>query len=273
MKHTQEMDENSYPSIKQAIGLLLFYFISTFIFCLFTPRLIGELLGSVATLLFAYLMQRTIGDKLEIGLRQVRNWKIYLYSFFCSASMLWTFVCSFMWMIVLTQLDTLSTSSTLYDGRNLITMAITIVLIAPITEEILFRGIILKSFLQRYPPTKAILISSIIFAFAHMQPIKLGNTMLMGYLTGWLYYRTKSIIPGIICHMTNNAIVLIPIFNFIHLPSLEKIFSRETTLTNTHFILAILGGVILFVIFFIPLKKIIDKSFPTNSTDKQEELN
>ena len=45
-----------------------------------------------------------------------------------------------------------------------------IAIIGPVLEEILFRGAITKALLQQYPPTKAILISALLFGVFHINP-------------------------------------------------------------------------------------------------------
>ena len=81
---------------------------------------------------------------------------------------------------------------------------------APIGEEIGFRGIILGGLLKtRCRPWIAILISALIFALFHGFGAQFVTALLFGILVGWLYWRTGSIIPGIIIHMVNNSLTAI----------------------------------------------------------------
>lgn len=85
---------------------------------------------------------------------------------------------------------------------------------APIGEEICFRGIILGGLLKtRCRPWIAILVSAIIFASFHGFGANFVTAMLLGILAGWLYWRTGSIIPGIIIHITNNSLTAIDLSN------------------------------------------------------------
>lgn len=80
----------------------------------------------------------------------------------------------------------------------------------PIVEEIGFRGLILGGLLKtRCRPWIAILISAIVFASLHGFGAQFVTAMLFGILVGWLYWRTGSIIPGIIIHVTNNSLTAI----------------------------------------------------------------
>ena len=85
---------------------------------------------------------------------------------------------------------------------------------APVGEEICFRGIILGGLLKtRCRPWLAILVSAIIFASFHGFGANFVTAMLFGILAGWLYWRTGSIIPGIIIHITNNSLTAIDLSN------------------------------------------------------------
>lgn len=82
---------------------------------------------------------------------------------------------------------------------------LTVAIAAPICEECLFRGIILSALLRRYSPRKAIIWSAIIFGIAHMNPWQFIAAFLIGCAIGWLFWRTKSIWPGIFMHWLNNS--------------------------------------------------------------------
>ena len=58
-------------------------------------------------------------------------------------------------------------------------------------------------------PLHAILIASAIFGIVHMNPIQIPFAFAIGLIFGWLYYRTGSVIPGIVGHFINNSIACI----------------------------------------------------------------
>ncbi|MGW8390224.1 CPBP family intramembrane glutamic endopeptidase [Pseudoduganella sp. HUAS MS19] len=84
-----------------------------------------------------------------------------------------------------------------------------ICIIAPVVEEMLFRGIILRSFLQQYERSYAILGSAVVFGFYHMNIYQLVGASLFGIFAGWLYERTRSLIPGIAMHAAVNTTVML----------------------------------------------------------------
>jgi membrane protease YdiL (CAAX protease family) len=55
-------------------------------------------------------------------------------------------------------------------------------------------------------PLHAILIASAIFGIVHMNPIQIPFAFAIGMIFGWLYYRTGSVVPGIVGHFINNSI-------------------------------------------------------------------
>ena len=84
---------------------------------------------------------------------------------------------------------------------------ISITIMAPLVEELLFRGAIQGYMLKKgIKPLHAILIASAIFGIVHMNPIQVPFAFAIGLIFGWLYYRTGSVVPGIIGHFINNSI-------------------------------------------------------------------
>ena len=61
---------------------------------------------------------------------------------------------------------------TLYASENIVATFVLLVIFAPITEEYIFRGIILRGFLKNYNPMKAIILSSVIFSNIQYCPCK-----------------------------------------------------------------------------------------------------
>lgn len=79
-----------------------------------------------------------------------------------------------------------------------------LVIAAPILEELLFRGIILDGLLKKYSPLISILISSLLFGIVHLNPWSFINGLIIGIFSGWVYFRTKSVLPSIIIHASAN---------------------------------------------------------------------
>ena len=66
---------------------------------------------------------------------------------------------------------------------------------APVLEEMLFRGVILRGFLRRYPRDFSILWSAGLFAIAHLNLYQVATALALGIVAGWLYERCRSLWP------------------------------------------------------------------------------
>jgi len=101
---------------------------------------------------------------------------------------------------------------------------LTIGLLAPFSEELVFRGAILKSLLSssKLSVWGAIAISAFLFALIHMNPAQMPHAFIIGLLLGWMYWRTGSILPGVAYHWVNNSAAYV-LYNVYPDPSLKLI--------------------------------------------------
>ena len=82
-----------------------------------------------------------------------------------------------------------------------------IALLAPVVEEVVFRGAILRKLLSGMRSKwGAICFTAALFALIHANPAQMPHAFLMGWLMGWLYMRTGSIVPGVVFHWANNTV-------------------------------------------------------------------
>jgi len=86
-----------------------------------------------------------------------------------------------------------------------------VVIIAPIIEESIFRGIIMHGFMRNYPKIIAIFVSALFFALFHLNPWQFPATFLLGLLLGWVMVITRNIFACITGHAINNLLVLLSI--------------------------------------------------------------
>ncbi len=83
-------------------------------------------------------------------------------------------------------------------------------LLAPLAEELVFRGAILKVLLNsRLSVVNAIVVSALLFALVHANPAQMPYAFLIGLLLGWMYWRTGSILPGMAYHWVNNSVAYV----------------------------------------------------------------
>ncbi|MBI2518220.1 MAG: CPBP family intramembrane metalloprotease [Opitutae bacterium] len=81
-----------------------------------------------------------------------------------------------------------------------------LVVIAPFTEEYLFRRMILRGLLARHRPLAAIGISALLFGLMHANIPQLILGLVIGAVFGWWYARTCSVGPGLIGHAAFNGV-------------------------------------------------------------------
>jgi len=88
---------------------------------------------------------------------------------------------------------------------NIWVLGITVVIAAPIAEEIFFRGFVYAGLVEKFGWKKAVFISALFFGAAHMQLVSFIPTFLMGLVLAYIYQRSKSVILSIILHFTVNG--------------------------------------------------------------------
>lgn len=93
------------------------------------------------------------------------------------------------------------------------------VVFAPLVEEIFFRGFLFQGFRQKYGWIGAMLLSSAIFAAAHLDLVVFIPTFILGCLLAYMYHRSNSLWPGIILHFLVNAFGLCGAYFATHLPN------------------------------------------------------
>ena len=107
--------------------------------------------------------------------------------------------------------------TSIYSG---IIIIVTTAIVAPIVEEMLFRGYLQKVLEDSWGDiTKAILVTSLFFALIHLNPYWIVQIYILGMLLGYLSWRTNSILPGIILHGLNNGFA-------VALNNAETVFNR-----------------------------------------------
>lgn len=85
-------------------------------------------------------------------------------------------------------------------------------ILAPVAEEMVFRGAILRTLLSVFKDKMAwfaIFISALLFGVVHGNILQGLHATFIGLLLGWMYHRSGSIIPGVVYHWVNNTVVYV----------------------------------------------------------------
>ena len=132
---------------------------------------------------------------------------------------------------------------------------VSMILLGPILEELLFRGTILKGFLSHYSVPKAIGYSSILFGLIHVLPVAVVGALLIGLYLGWIYFKTRSIGITILLHITANLTGLIVGYSRYRLTGHLEWFN----IYGKYSLLFITGCSILCIIFLLRVLKNTEK--------------
>lgn len=134
-------------------------------------------------------------------------------------------------------LDRTTATQILYFGYS--------VILAPLVEEVLFRGAVLGC-LRKYGDWFAIIMSALMFGLYHGNVGQFVFASLIGVILGYLRVRTGSLLPGILLHLLNN---LLPTAGAILLQNYGENFSEQ--FTNGYMAVFLIAGTAAFVLRLI----------------------
>jgi len=86
---------------------------------------------------------------------------------------------------------------------------VAIVLLAPISEELIFRGVLLSGLSRRHSAVKAVLLSALAFMLFHMNPAQTFYQFILGVIMGFAVLLSGKIAVGIVIHAVSNLTVFI----------------------------------------------------------------
>jgi membrane protease YdiL (CAAX protease family) len=87
--------------------------------------------------------------------------------------------------------------------------AVELLVLAPILEEFIFRGLLQNSISASYGLRWGIFIPSVIFALLHIVPHVIVIVLLSSFIYGYIVHITRSVLSGIILHSISNGIAII----------------------------------------------------------------
>ncbi|MCR5625358.1 MAG: CPBP family intramembrane metalloprotease, partial [Lachnospiraceae bacterium] len=119
------------------------------------------------------------------------------------------------------------------------------VVIAPVAEELIYRGAILKRFMFVHKFWVANILQSLLFGIAHGNMIQGCYAFIFGLLLGMIYKCTGSIISTIIVHMIANGSSYL--LGYLQ----EEGDELPGSLGQTFFLLALVMGIIFFIVGII----------------------
>ncbi len=171
--------------------------------------IVQDLVVVIGAMLFSVLRYRVGLDRL--GLRsfdQAQGCALGAILFVLSYAARFCFVITMMALGVQLQPQQVMTRLDVTGETFFLTLFSTSIL-APIAEEIFFRGFLYGGLRARLGPIGAMIISTVFFTALHFSLDAFIPILVLGLCLAWLYERTGSLYPGIILHASNNAVAII----------------------------------------------------------------
>ncbi len=135
---------------------------------------------------------------------------------------------------------------------------ISVSVFAPLFEEWLCRGMVLRGLLQKTHPVSAILVSAAFFAVLHMNPWQALPAFLLGILFGYVYYKTGSLKLTMLMHCVNNTMAVV----FSKIPSLEEAEGFADVLSPWAY-----AGVLVACVAFVAATAVVLRNIPFTKDD------
>jgi membrane protease YdiL (CAAX protease family) len=191
------------------------------------------LVGMIGVLLFGYYFHPSVKTRLFFRIRPIQGWRGVL------AVIIWCLGCGLLQSAVTSIWILFSPESAAGYSRNLPALSgedvsraalvafqvarfCGVVVVAPLLEELLFRGILQPFFVKRLGPVIGIAVVAFVFAAVHQNAQALPTYLAIAFALGCLAYYSRSIWPGVILHAWTN-LQLIPV---IHLDTPVESFSE-----------------------------------------------
>ncbi|MCZ6901017.1 MAG: type II CAAX endopeptidase family protein [Bacteroidetes bacterium] len=132
-------------------------------------------------------------------------------------------------------------------------------LVAGICEEIGYRGYMQAPLEQKYGPVAGISITALVFVVVHLHQAWMSDVLVqmivISFMIGYLAYATKSLLPGIIAHVT------LDIINFSYWWSdVIGTFERKPismTGVDNHFIITVMVVLLSTILFIVAIRKLL----------------
>ena len=123
---------------------------------------------------------------------------------------------------------------------------------APIFEEWLCRGMVLRGLLTKMKPGLAIVISALFFAVIHMNPWQALNAFIIGVVMGYVYYKTGSLWLTMLIHFVNNGFAVI----CAQIPSMEEYDYWIDMMGTSTYVVVYIAGLAALALCILAFKRI-----------------
>lgn len=207
--------------MKKSLLDSLLYIVTFLLIQLFTGLVMSRFFGDLQTNATAMIITSAVASMLTIVLFAVLHWSPFSRSYLQSRPwdvLAWVAVLTLgtlipsVWLTELLGID-LDEAQKQMLSRMLRTPwgYLVVGLAVPLAEEMVFRGALLRTLLKAFhgKAIVPIVLSALVFAAVHGNLAQGLHAFLMGLLLGWLYWRSGSIVPGLVFHWVNNTMAYV----------------------------------------------------------------
>jgi membrane protease YdiL (CAAX protease family) len=189
------------------LGIVTIYVVQLALGALGVPGLVSSATSDLVVITGLLLFVRKRGGQQVLGLRR--------------AALVFTLAAVLIgiaaWYLNLSLVELLSVPQNEHTQREVEKMVtqtplfptlVAMALLPAIAEELLFRGVLLRSLATLLHPAAAIAISAAVFALYHLQLGQMVTTFMLGLALGLLTLRARSVVPAMFVHLINNSIAV-----------------------------------------------------------------
>ncbi|MCX6049256.1 MAG: type II CAAX endopeptidase family protein [Chloroflexi bacterium] len=174
--------------------------------------------GIVVLAIYWFAVRRAGSSWMQVGLRPFAWWWVPLAPILTFAQFLGMFVINTQLVLRFTgkafenpQIENITGGMRL-TPTDLVLLLLLVAVVAPIAEELLFRGLVYPVLRRSWGVTFAIILSALLFGLAHVIPVLIPGLFFVGLILAWVRERSGSVIPGMLIHALQNGIIIIAIY-------------------------------------------------------------
>lgn len=202
----QEMTTNRLHAQGQGMAAAPFFWLGALIY------------GVVVLAVYRFAVRRAGGKWSALGFRPFSQWWIALAPVLTLVQLFGMSIVNVLFVLPFTggefenpQIEALTGGSAL-SVRDLGWLLILVAVIAPIAEELFFRGMLYPVLRRRWSAPVAIVVNGFLFALIHFIPILIPGLFLVGIVLAWIRERSGSLLPCMLVHALQNTVVLFSIY-------------------------------------------------------------
>jgi membrane protease YdiL (CAAX protease family) len=100
-----------------------------------------------------------------------------------------------------------------HDNVGVLVLAVVVVVVAPVVEELFYRGLWLRAAGRRWGPVLGVVVSATVFGLMHLQPVDTPALIGFGLVAGWLATRYGRLGPAIWAHVAFNLTAVVSLLH------------------------------------------------------------